>query len=49
MNEESRIEDFQKFLGDFAVQEKYISHLKPDVNTAPESELTIDEGLSLDK
>ena len=49
MNEESRMEDFKKFLGDFVVEEKYISKLKPDVNIAPESELTIDEGLKEDK
>lgn len=41
-NEEARVDDFKKFLGEFVVFEKYISHLVPDVNVAPESELTID-------
>lgn len=45
IDEQERADDFKKFLGDYIVQEKYISHLVPDVNTAPESELTIDEGL----
>ena len=49
MNEEPKFEDFKKFLGDFVVQKKYISHLVPDVHTAPESEITIDEGLIQDK
>lgn len=49
INEESRIDEFKKFLGHFMVQKKHISHLKPDVHTAPESELTIDEGLSQGK
>lgn len=46
INEEERMEDFKKFLGEFMVEEKYTSHLVPDVNIAPESELTIDEGLN---
>lgn len=45
INEQARIEEFRKFLGDYIVQRKHISHLKPDVNIAPESEITIDEGL----
>ena len=45
IGEESRIDDFRKFLGDYIVQRKYISHLRPDVNIAPESELTIYQGL----
>jgi hypothetical protein len=45
INEQERNDDFKKFLGDYIVQKKYISHLKPDVNIAPESELTIDNGL----
>ncbi len=49
INEEPRIEDFKKFLGEFIVEDKYESHLVPDVNTAPESELTIDQGLTVDK
>lgn len=35
--------DFRKFLGEFMIEDKYISHLVPDVNIAPESELTIDK------
>ncbi len=42
VNEESRIEDFKKFLGEFVVYEKHISHLKKDLNLAPESEITIE-------
>jgi hypothetical protein len=41
VGEESHIREFKKFLGDFAVYEKYVSHLKPDLKTAPESEITI--------
>lgn len=40
--EKEKKEDFFKFLGDFVVEEKYISHLKMDPNAYnPESELTI--------
>jgi len=42
VNEQPRLDDFKKFLGDYIVQKKYISHLKPDVRIAPDSELTID-------
>jgi hypothetical protein len=42
MNEQERIEEFKKFLGHYMVSKKYISHLRPDVNIAPESELTVD-------
>ena len=45
INEQARIEEFRKFLGNYIVHRKHISHLKPDVNIAPESELTIDQGL----
>lgn len=41
--EEPKIEDFKKFLGNFVVYKKYLSHLVPDVNIAPESEITIDQ------
>lgn len=34
---------FLEFLGDFMVEEKYISHLEKDMQTAPESEITIDQ------
>src|SRR3989338_11173180 len=34
VSEEARITEFKKFLGEFAVQKKYISHLKPDLQTA---------------
>ena len=46
INEQARVEEFRKFCGDYIVQRKYVSHLKPDVNIAPESELTIDQGLN---
>ncbi|HAS80761.1 MAG: hypothetical protein UR25_C0003G0037 [Candidatus Nomurabacteria bacterium GW2011_GWE1_32_28] len=37
-------EDFLKFLGDFVVQKKYISHLKLDPDAFdPKSEITIEE------
>jgi len=37
-------EDFLKFLGDFVIQKKYISHLKMDPDAYnPDSELTIDQ------
>ena len=42
IGEEERKEEFEKFLAGYIVHKKYISHLKPDVNTAPDSELTID-------
>lgn len=40
--EEARISDFKKFLGGYIVEKKHISHLRPDVNTAPDSEITVD-------
>jgi hypothetical protein len=41
-----RKNDFVKFLGDFMVQEKYISHLVMDPNAYnPDSEITIDQML----
>lgn len=43
IGEEPRIKDFEKFLGSYMVKRKHISHLKPDVNIAPESEITIDD------
>lgn len=46
VNEESHQSEFKKFLGNYLVAKKYVSHLKPDVNIAPESEITIDQGLS---
>ena len=36
-------DDFKKFLGDYVVIKKYISHLTPDIVTAPESEITVDD------
>jgi hypothetical protein len=41
--EQAHLDEFQKFLGEFVINEKYISHLVPDVRTAPESEITIDQ------
>jgi len=42
--EVDKSEDFLKFLGDFVVQEKYISHLALDPDAFnPDSELTIDQ------
>jgi len=41
--EQERLIEFKKFLGDYMVEEKYISHLVPDMRIAPESELTIDQ------
>ena len=42
--ETERKEDFVKFLGDFMVQEKVISHLEMDPDAYnPDSELTIDQ------
>lgn len=41
-DEQARISEFKKFLGDFTVSKKHISHLKPDLQTAPESEITVD-------
>ena len=39
-----KTEDFLKFLGDYVVQKKYISHLKMDPDAYnPDSELTIDK------
>lgn len=43
VDEESRISDFNKFLSGYIVKKRHISHLTPDMKTAPESELTIDE------
>jgi hypothetical protein len=40
--EEDHTEEFKKFLGEYAVYDTYLSHLTADVNTAPESEITID-------
>lgn len=45
IGEEERKEDFEKFLDGFIVKQKYISHLKPDLRIAPESEITIDSGM----
>jgi len=47
--EKARRKEFKKFLRGYIVKRKYISHLKPDINIAPESELTIDEVLKKDK
>ena len=42
--ETDRHEDFLKFLGDFVVQKKHISHLKMDPDAYnPDSEITIDQ------
>jgi hypothetical protein len=43
IKEEERSDDFKKFLGHYAVQRKYISHLKADRRIAPDSEITIDD------
>jgi acyl-CoA reductase-like NAD-dependent aldehyde dehydrogenase len=41
---ESKKEEFLKFLGEFVVSEKYISHLTMDPDAFnPDSELTIDQ------
>jgi len=45
VNEQERADEFKKFLGNYVVQRKYISHLKIDRKTAPESEITIDDVL----
>lgn len=45
IGEESRIEDFKKFLGHYAVYTKHISHLRKDNRKAPDSEITVDNGL----
>jgi len=42
IGEEPRLEDFYKFLGHYIVKKKHISHLRPDVTIAPDSELTVD-------
>ena len=43
VGETGRLAEFKKFLGEYAVQKKHISHLKPDLKTAPESEITVDK------
>lgn len=40
--EVDRTEDFKKFLGDYIVEKKHVSHLKQDMVYSPESEITID-------
>lgn len=43
IGEENRKEDFLKFLGEFAVQKKYISHLEMDPDAYnPDSEITFE-------
>jgi hypothetical protein len=45
VDEEARIEEFKKFLGEFAVydiSQKHAKGLKPDLEIAPESEITVD-------
>lgn len=42
IEEESRIEDFKKFLGNYIVAKKHPMHLKADMNKAPDSEITVD-------
>lgn len=49
INEQARIDEFKKFLGNYIVQKKHISHLKPDKTKAPESEFTIDNVLNQGK
>ncbi len=49
IEEESRTDDFKKFLEGFIVEKKYVSSLSPDVNIAPESELTIDDVMKEDE
>jgi hypothetical protein len=44
VNEQERLDDFKKFLGSYAVERKHISHLKRDLKTAPDSEITVDQG-----
>jgi ribonuclease HIII len=48
-DEEARLADFAKFLGDYVVHYKHISHLVRDEQTAPESEITIDQFSNQDK
>lgn len=45
INEEQRMEQFRKFLGNYIVQKKHPMHLKIDRTTAPESEITVDDPL----
>ena len=42
MGEEEKLAEFKKFLGPFVVKEKYYISLQRDMNTAPESEITVD-------
>lgn len=43
IGEEPKMDDFYKFLDGYIVKHKYISHLRPDVNIAPDSEITVDD------
>jgi len=43
INEQPRFEDFKKFLEDYAVKKKYISHLKIDKKNISESEITFND------
>jgi hypothetical protein len=45
VKEEERADDFKKFLGHYVVHKKYFSHLKVDRRVAPDSEITIDQGV----
>lgn len=46
VKEEERLDDFKKFLGSYIVHKKYISHLRVDRRVAPDSEITVDQGLN---
>ena len=43
INEQPRFEDFKKFLEDYAVKKKYISHLTIDKKNISESEITFND------
>jgi len=45
INEQERRDEFMKFLSNYVVKKKHISHLKIDKNIAPDSEITIDQVL----
>lgn len=49
VDEEPRFQDFEKFLGEYVVHFKHVSHLVRDEQTAPESEITIDQFSNQDK
>ena len=45
VGEKENFAEFKKFLGEFVVPQKHPVHLLPDMKVAPDSEITIEDGI----